>query len=232
VKLPAIEALARLQRLRKPVFTTAEASLHLGLSRSAASHALARLARARLLLPLRRGLWSLDLEIDPLLLPEYLTAPSPAYVSLQTALQLHGLITQIPRVVFVASLATTRTIRTRVADFSVHRLGPSFFGGFETTAKGVRLATAEKALLDTLYLAPGRSRLFAALPEIEIPGRFDRAEARRWVKKIRSTPRRRLVESRLATLLRREPASARRAKPPRATARERPRRRRSRPSRG
>jgi len=199
--LAAIDALARLRRLGKPVFTTADASLSLGLRRPAATKALSRLARAGLVLPLRRALWSLESDIDPLRLPEALTSPHPAYVSLQTALHLHGMITQVPQVVFVASLAPTHTVTTRVGVFSIHRLSPWFFGGFETMPDGIRLATAEKALLDTLYLAPARSRAFAALPEVEIPTRFDRAVARRWISRIRSQPRRRLVEARLATLL-------------------------------
>ncbi|HXY41899.1 MAG TPA: hypothetical protein VEQ10_19645 [Vicinamibacteria bacterium] len=199
--LAAIDALAGLRRLGKPVFTTADASLSLGLRRPAATRALSRLARAGLVAALRRGLWSLETDIDPLRLPEALTSPHPSYLSLQTALHLHGMITQVPQVIFVASLAPTRTVATRVGVFSIHRLGPSFFGGFETTPDGIRLATAEKALLDTLYLAPARSRAFAALPEVEIPNGFDRAEARRWISRIRSGPRRRLVEARLLALL-------------------------------
>jgi predicted transcriptional regulator of viral defense system len=173
------------------------------MTRSAASRALSRLAGAGLVLSVRRGLWSLETQIDPLRLPEYLTAPFPAYVSLQTALQLHGMISQVPQVIYVASLAPTRGIKTRIADYSVHRLAPTFFGGFATTLSGVRLASPEKALLDTLYLAPARSRLFATLPEVEIPRRFDREAARDWSKRIAPGPRRDAVEARLEALLRR-----------------------------
>lgn len=201
MRLAATEALGRLRRMAKPVITTGDAALRLGLTRPAATRALGRLAAAGLVLRLRHGLWSLDPRVDPLVLPEYLTAPFPAYVSLQSALHLHGLISQVPHVIYAASLAPTRRIRTGVADYSIHRLAPSFFGGFETTAGGVRLATPEKALLDTLYLAPGRSRLFAALPEVEIPRDFDRKEARRWLDRIPAGPRRRLVQRRLEALL-------------------------------
>jgi predicted transcriptional regulator of viral defense system len=201
VSLPTVEALGRLLRLGKTVITTGDAALHLRISRSAATRALGRLAAAGLVLPVRHGLWSLDPRIDPLLLPEHLTAPYPSYVSLLSALSLHGMISQVPRVVFVASLAPTRRLETRVGVFSVHRLGPKFFGGFETTAKGVRLATPEKALLDTLYLAPARSRLFAALPEVELPRGFSAREARRWVARIPAGPRRLAVEQRLAAIL-------------------------------
>jgi len=200
VSLTAVEALGRLQRMGKTVLTTGDAALHLGLSRSAATRALGRLAAAGLVLPLRHGLWSLDLRIEPLILPEHLTAPFPSYVSLLSALSLHGMISQVPRVVFVASLAPTRRLETRVGVFSVHRIAPTFFGGFETTPAGVRLATPEKALLDTLYLGQARSRLFAYLPEIEIPRGFSDRAARRWIAKIPAGPRRIAVERRLAAL--------------------------------
>lgn len=203
MRLAATAVLGRLLRMGKPVLTTGDAALHLGLTRSAASRALARLAQAGLVLPVRHGLWSLDLRIDPLRLPEHLTAPFPAYVSLQTALQVYGLIRQLSPVVYVASLAPTRRVRTRIAQYSVHRLAPTFFGGFVTTPGGVKLATPEKALLDALYLTPARSRLFASLPEVEIPRRFDRKAAWDWVARIPPGPRREVVRRRLEALLRR-----------------------------
>lgn len=199
--VPAIEALGSLLRMGKPVVTTEDAALRLGLSGSAATRALGRLAAAGLVLHLRHGLWALDPKVDPLLLPEYLTAPFPAYVSLQSALQLHGMIRQLPHVIYVASLAPTKRVSTRVGDYSIHRLTPSFFGGFAIVGTGVRLAIPEKALLDVLYLTPARSRLFAALPEVEIPATFDRKEAQRWVLRIPEGPRRRAVEQRLEALL-------------------------------
>lgn len=201
MRLAGTEALADLRRMNTVVLTTEDASLRLRLSRSAASRMLARLATVGLVLRLRRGLWSLDREVDPLLLPDYLTAPFPAYVSLQSALYFHGMISQVPQVIYVASLRATRRVRTAVGVYSIHRLSPSFFGGYRTMESGLRLATPEKALLDVLYLAPARSRLFAALPEVEIPRRFDRREARRWLDRIPPGPRRRHVEEKLAALL-------------------------------
>lgn len=202
MRIAATEALGHLRRMGKPVITTGDTALRLGQTRSAATRTLGRLAAAQLILRLRHGLWSLDPGIDPLLLPEYLTAPFPAYVSLQSALHLHGMISQVPQVIYVASLARTKRIKTPMADYSIHRLAPSFFGGFETVAGGVRLATPEKALLDVLYLGPTRSRLFAALPEVELPRRFSRKEAHRWLDRIPSGPRRTLVQQRLEALLR------------------------------
>ena len=200
--MSAASALARLRALGKPVVTTDDAALALGAKGSAATHTLKRLAVAGLLKGIRHGLWATDLTLDPLLLPEYLTAPFPSYISFQSALFLRGMVSQIPEVIYVASLAQPRKVRTSLATFSIHRLAPRFFGGFETVkASGVRLATPEKALLDTLYLAPARSGLFAHLPEVELPECFDWDRITYWVGRIAAGPRRKSVEQRLQALL-------------------------------
>jgi hypothetical protein len=198
----AASALARLRGLGKPVVTTEDAALALRAERSAATQTLKRLAIAGLLKRIRHGLWAMDVNLDPLLLPEYLTAPFPSYVSFQSALFFHGMVSQIPDVIYVASLAQTRKVQTSLGTFSIHRLAPTFFGGFETVkASGVRLAIPEKALLDTLYLGPARSRLFAHLPEVELPKRFDRNRIGYWVRRIPVGLRRTSVEQRLDALL-------------------------------
>lgn len=218
----AASALARLRALGKPVVTTDDAALILHAERSAATHTLKRLATAGLLKRIRHGLWATDLNLDPLLLPEYLTAPFPSYVSLQSALFFHGMVSQIPTVIYVASLAQTRKVRTSLGTFSIHRLSPSFFGGHESVkASGVRLATPEKALLDTLYLAPARSRLFAHHPEVDLPETFNHDRVRYWIRRIPAGLRRKSVEQRLnALLLARRRQGGRPARRPRARGRK------------
>jgi predicted transcriptional regulator of viral defense system len=198
----ASSALAHLRRLGKQVVTTNDVTLALGVERSAATQTLKRLAAEGLLKKIRHGLWAIDPALDPLVLPEHLTAPLPSYVSFQSALYLRGMVSQVPEVIYVASLAQTRRVKTTLGAFSIHRLAPTFFGGYETLKEsGVRLATPEKALLDTLYLGPTRSRMFAHLPEIEIPRGFDRRKAQEWVARIPLGPRRVSVEQRLDRLL-------------------------------
>jgi predicted transcriptional regulator of viral defense system len=199
----AASALAHLRGLGKRVVTTNDVTLTLGVERSAATQTLKRLAAEGLLKKIRHGLWTVDPALDPLLLPEYLTAPLPSYVSLQSALYLRGMVSQVPEVIYVASLAQTRRVKTTLGAFSIHRLAPTFFGGYETLQEsGVRLATPEKALIDTLYLGPTRSRMFAHLPEIEIPKGFDKRKVQEWVARIPAGPRRTSVERRLDRLLR------------------------------
>jgi len=192
----ATEAYARLQQLGVPVVATIDAAQVLGQSVDAANKTLKRLAGASLVTPVVRGVWALSRTVDPLLLPEYLTAPLPSYVSLQTALHQHGMIEQIPAVMYVVSLSRTRRVRTRFGTFSIHRVAPEFFGGFEMLESGVKMATPEKAFLDVLYLSATRNRLFARLPEIEIPRRFDRKVAEKWMAAITSRQLARIVRRR------------------------------------
>jgi predicted transcriptional regulator of viral defense system len=194
----AAEALGRLHDLRVPVFTTADAAVLLVASVDAANKTLKRLAKAGLILPLRHGLWAVGKTVDPLLLPDYVTAPYPSYVSLQSALYLHGMISQIPQVTYAVSLDRTQRIRTAVGTLSIHRVAPTFFGGFDLLESGVKLAKPEKALLDVFYLSGTRTRLFAALPELELPRGFRIKEARAWLDRIPSKRLRTVVTEKLA----------------------------------
>jgi len=127
-----------------PVVSTSDAVALLDQSPATASKTMERLAAAELVRPIRRGLWSLEPNIDPYLVAGHLVAPYPAYVSLWSALYLRELIEQIPSSIYVASLARAQEIRTTVGTYSIHRLTPELFGGFEIKEpSGVKLATAE-----------------------------------------------------------------------------------------
>jgi predicted transcriptional regulator of viral defense system len=188
-----LDALGAVGSLDAPAFTTAEAAARLRVPNGHASVSLARLRAAGVLLRLRRGLWAFRDRVDPLALPELVTAPFPAYVSLQSALYLHGMISQVPAVTYAVTLARTRRFATPLGTVSVHHVQPGFFFGYEHVGRAGRLATPEKALVDFLYLAPARSGLFRALPELEWPRTFRSSVARSIVRRIRSTSRRRSV---------------------------------------
>jgi predicted transcriptional regulator of viral defense system len=185
-----------------PVFETADVAAVLHMQTSAATMLLNRLARAGLMLRLRKGQWLLgDAPPNRYALAEYVTAPFPSYVSLQSALYLHGMIDQIPTVVYLVSLARSQHITTSVAEYSVHHIAPELFDGFEARPDGTKLATPEKALFDVIYLSGGRTRVFARLPELELPAKFRRSHLEAWTKRIGSSRRRSMVETRIEAVL-------------------------------
>ena len=196
--MSSTRALAQLRDLGVWVFTTADARALFGATTAGTSKTLSRLAATGLLFPVRRGLWSLSKTLDPLALVENLTAPAPGYVSLQTALYRRGVMDQIPAVIYATTTGKPQRIVSHFGTFSIHRIAPELFGGFEVLADGVKLATAEKALVDLLYLSGSRSRSFAALPEIELPADFNVEEASRWIRRIASPRLRTIVLTRWA----------------------------------
>ncbi len=197
-----VDVLGTLASFDAPVFTTRDAAARLRVPHGHASVSLARLGAAGLLVRLRRGVWALPNRVDPLALPECLTAPFPAYVSLQSALYLHGMISQIPAVTYAVTLARTRRFGTPLGTVSLHHVQPALFFGYEDAGRaGGRLATPEKALIDFLYLTPARSRLFRALPELEWPKTFRPSVARSIVRRIEPAARRGTIARKLEELL-------------------------------
>jgi predicted transcriptional regulator of viral defense system len=196
----ATKAYGDVLRFRRPVIATGEVAALLRVPRYSASRLLRRLSRDGVVMPIRRGLWSVGRQPDPCSLAAALTAPYPSYVSVWSALYRHGMIDQVPRDIYVVSLDRSKQIKTPVARFVVHHLAPRLFGGFETK-EGVTLATPEKALFDVVYLTCVRGRRFAALPEIELPVNFDEREVWRWVERIRALRLRTLVRERLDEVL-------------------------------
>jgi predicted transcriptional regulator of viral defense system len=192
-----LEACARLSAMGPPVFTTGDAAACLGIARGHASKVLARLSTATPVVSLRHGLWGFRDKVQAFALPQHLTTPFPSYVSLQSALYHHGLISQIPTVTYAVSLARSKRFATPLGTVSIHHVNPSFFFGFESVGdRGAKVAVPEKALLDVLYLSSAKTRLFRVLPELELPKKFSIPRARRMILRIKS-PRRRTQVSRL-----------------------------------
>ncbi|MDQ7859453.1 MAG: hypothetical protein QN174_11555 [Armatimonadota bacterium] len=194
------QAYAHLLAMGRPVVTSREAAARLRVPAHVAVKILNRLARDGVTIKVSHGVWALSGAIDPWLLPEHLTAPYPSYVSTWSALYRHGMIDQIPREVYVVSLDRSKRVKTAVGTFVVQHVHPRLFGGF-LIADGAKVATPEKALLDTVYLAGARGRRFMRLPELELPPRFRDGAVLTWVRRIPSRRLRTLVGDRLQSLL-------------------------------
>lgn len=196
-----IEALQRLRTLGTPVVETRDVAALLQTSTSGATTILRRLAQKKMITHLSRGRWLVNDKIDHLALPELISAPHPAYVSLQSALFHHGLIEQIPAVIYAVTPARPRRLGTPVGTISFHRMPPELFKGFELLPRSdAKVATPEKALFDLFYLAPGRSRVFSTLPELTIPRRFHWQRLKEYTELVKSPGRRAFIAGRIRTL--------------------------------
>lgn len=193
------EALQKLKELGVPSFETRDAAALLGVTPANASLLLGRMSNRELIGRLGRGTWTLG-RTSAGQMAEQLAAPYPAYVSLQSALFRHGLIEQVPAIIFAVTLGRARMVKTLQGVVSLHRMPPELFGGFTEGEEGGKLATPEKALFDWVYLSPTRSRLFVKLPEMEIPRSFSWPETTRWAKRINGVSRRAFVQTKLADL--------------------------------
>lgn len=196
-----IEALQRLRMLAAPVVETRDVAALLQVSASNATTILRRLARQGIITHLSRGRWLVSEQIDRLALPELISAPHPAYVSLQSALFHHGLIGQIPSVLYAVTPARPRRLRTPLCTISFHRMPPELFKGFElSSGSDAKIATPEKALFDLLYLAPGRSRVFSNQPELTFPRRFQWQRLKEYTELVKSSGRRAYITERIKAL--------------------------------
>lgn len=194
------EAISDLRRMGGEIVTTREAATRWQVDQRVAGQRLYAGERDGLVLNLRRGLWSLSPDIDPMTVPPFLTSPNPAYVSFWSALHHHHMIEQIPRSVLVATLGRPRRIQTSVGAFELHRLAPEVFGGFEGSEEDGYIAKPEKALFDAVYVrAAARKR--AHFPELEPPQGFNPAEINVWIHRIRDRSLRTLVSKRIEDVL-------------------------------
>jgi predicted transcriptional regulator of viral defense system len=197
-----IDAYQKIKALNVTVFQTRDIAAYFNIDISHASKLLVRLALSSLVIRLARGRWGLPEYIDTLQLPELLTTPYPSYISLQTALYYHGMISQVPNVIYSVSLAKTQRIHTPLATISIHHIQPDFFCGYHTNDKDIKIATPEKAIIDFLYLSPTKTRLFASLPELEWPDKFDIKVANKYIDLIPSQRRKTLVTTLFSQLRR------------------------------
>jgi len=190
-----VDVHAKLLEMNVAVFQTSDAAARLNIKNAHASKLLARLSSARHLVHLTQGLWAFKNMVEPIALPEYLTNPFPSYVSLQSALYYHDMISQIPAITYAVSIGRAKKYETPLGVVSIHHVHPSFFFGFESIGRDIaKMATSEKALIDFLYLSPAKSSLFRALPELELPRNFRTKKARKIISQIRSARRRNLVK--------------------------------------
>lgn len=172
-----------------PVFSTQDAARAANVHADVATRDLGQLAARGILTRVARGVWADTRHPDfsPYVVVPYLLRvrgrESVGYVSLLSALNLHGFIQQIPRAIQVVIPRQRTTLRTPVGTYEFHQMESRLLGSFEPFGNLGRfnLATPGKALFDTLYLSVRRGNRFAHLPEVEIPRGFRQTELLHWI---------------------------------------------------
>jgi len=154
----AADLLGVIRDHRLRVFTTSDVLTLTGMRRSAATHALRRMAARRLVIRVRRGVWVNGMveDVSPYELVRHLAAPWPAYVSLYSALADSGVVQEIPHVIYAVTAGRTRRCQTPLGAFYFHHLPARLIWGYALRQVGravFPLAEPEKAWLDLAYLA-------------------------------------------------------------------------------
>ena len=176
-----------------PVVTTGEAGAALHMSLSATSRALSRLADEGQAQCIRHGLWNIGAQRpDPFSIVSDITRPYPSYVSFVSALDHHGIIDQLPRDIFVASLDRARQVPTSVGTYVVHHLPPPLFDGWTLTPRGP-IATPEKAIFDICYISAAHAGVPRHIPELDLPRDFDAGRFEVWLERIQGARARTLT---------------------------------------
>ena len=195
--------LAAYQQLKTlaPLFFTKDAAMVLNVDAHYASLILSRLAKQHTIVSLTRGRWAYSDAVDPLLLPSFLAYPMKSYVSLYSALYYRGIIDQIPSTVFAITNGKTKCFHTPLSTVSLHSIHATLFSDYDVIGNnGLLMATAEKALFDTLYLMPAKSNIFKRLTELDLPNNFAFSHFKKWIKKIDNKSRRMMIEGRVAEI--------------------------------
>ena len=77
---------------------------------------------------------------------------SPSYVSLESALSYYGILSQFPYLITSVTLLRSSKMDYKGKEFEYTHISEGMFWGFEKK-DGFLIASPEKALIDTLYLA-------------------------------------------------------------------------------
>ncbi|MDP1722176.1 MAG: hypothetical protein Q8L37_03125 [Candidatus Gottesmanbacteria bacterium] len=145
---------------------------------------LRKLIRMGILVKLERGIYVLVHRTpDAFLIANVLHGPS--YISCESALNMHGILSQFPYE--VTSVTTNKPIQKTVQErlYSYGHIQPSLYWGYEKV-RGALIAHPEKAILDQAYFAARGLRQFP-LDEYEV-SRIDKNRLASYMKRMPHTP--------------------------------------------
>jgi len=145
-----VTLLRDLGRKGAKIVTANDFRLLLGLGEESQRKAVSRLVRKRLLLKAGKGIY-----LNPFSLPSLeelaMILVRPSCISLASALEDHGILSQIPQVTTCVTTRKPAGFKTPIGEIVYRHLSPKYFWGY-TSDGGILRAEPEKALLDFIYL--------------------------------------------------------------------------------
>ena len=186
-------------------FSTRAFAVATGQRVDSASRWLNRLARRDVLVRVTRGVWAQPgrSAFTPNAAIGFLLGGEHGYLSCVSALHMHGVLGQIPGAIHVATTGHGRRLDSPIGRFEVVQIRPAMMQeGIEMsmTEPPYAIATAEKALLDTLYIATRRGNRYGRLPELDLEDIDWRRLGHLIERSIAAVPIRRAMEARLRCL--------------------------------
>jgi len=145
------EVLQKLGRQGGTILTLQALSLASGLREEATRKALRRLEVKGYVRRLGKRLYANAL-FPPTLEQVAMVLGRPCYISFESGLERHGLISQMPLILTCASAVESGSRETPFGEIAFHRLRPSLFFGY-VASDGILCAEPEKALLDFVYIS-------------------------------------------------------------------------------
>ena len=187
------------------VFTTRSFAFATGERLDSASRWLGRLSKRNALSRVTRGVWAQQGHpaFTPYAATGLLLGNEHGYVSFISALHRHGLLSQIPGAIHVATTGHGRALDSPIGRFEFLQLRPSMMAeGIEMseTAPPYAIATAEKALLDTFYITTRRGNRYRRLPELDLADFDERTFTELLHRQVTALPIRKAIATRFAGL--------------------------------
>jgi len=192
--------------LEHAIFTTRQFAALNHVRVDAASRSLTRLAPKAGITRVTRGLWCQPAHprFSVYAAAPFLLANEHGYVSFLSAMHRHGLLSQIPGSVQLATTGHSRVLTSPIGRFEFIRIKPEMMtAGIESsdTEPPYAIASAEKALLDTLYIATRKGRRFARLPEVDMTVVSYKDVRELLHRQVQAAPVKRAIEARLLSLV-------------------------------
>lgn len=134
----------------KSIYNFAELLRLTGLSATSLRRAIYRLTSREALFKLGKGLYANSFH-SPSLEEAAAVLYPPSYVSLESALFMHGVVEQVPYRVTCVSANKTKSFQTALGAVHYSHIKKELFWGYEFK-DGIPLALPEKAALDFVYI--------------------------------------------------------------------------------